>query len=141
MPGLFRHSYPTARFCPLEEPQYQSRSSRHDFWHTQQRQNSTEAVWNIRDSSPHIMISTANEQQRSANLDTSNGNQQLSKESSSKEDLFNYQDRVAFALNINQVAERIGQDANGRIIHGDYYQHRSQGPCPLPHSKFSMLLI
>ncbi|KAM3469541.1 hypothetical protein MY8738_010073 [Beauveria namnaoensis] len=41
------------------------------------------------------MISTANEQQRSANLDTSNGNQQLSKESSSKEDLFNYQNRVA----------------------------------------------
>ncbi|KAM3516743.1 hypothetical protein NHJ13051_009628 [Beauveria bassiana] len=94
-----------ARFCPLEEPQYQSRSSHHDFRHTQQRQNSTEAVWNIRDSSPHIMISTANEQQRSANLDTSNGNQQLSKESSSKEDLFNYQDRVAFALNINQVGK------------------------------------
>ncbi|KAF1738635.1 putative WD repeat-containing protein [Beauveria bassiana] len=84
-----------ARFCPLEEPQYQSRSSHHDFRHTQQRQNSTEAVWSIRDPSSHIMISTANEQQRSANLDTSNGNQQLSKESSSKEDLFNYQDRVA----------------------------------------------
>ncbi|EJP60747.1 Chitinase II [Beauveria bassiana ARSEF 2860] len=94
-----------ARFCPLEEPQYQSRSSHHDFRHTQQRQNSTEAVWSIRDPSSHIMISTANEQQRSANLDTSNGNQQLSKESSSKEDLFNYQDRVAFALNINQVGK------------------------------------
>ncbi|KAJ4153318.1 hypothetical protein LMH87_009810 [Akanthomyces muscarius] len=95
-----------ARFCPLEEPLNQSRSIHLDVRRFQQRQTSAGTVWNIRGLPPRISrVSAANDLRSSINIGTFTGYQQLPRELTSKEDLANYQDRVAFALDINQVGK------------------------------------
>lgn len=63
-------------------------------------------MWNIGGLPPRTTrISAANDLRRSINFEASTEDQQLCVESGSREDLANYQDRVAFALNIDQVAK------------------------------------